>query len=254
MRLIIDVEMDCTLAVGDAALLMLEVAEDDAQKVLEMALTVQDGTLHRPKGAHMVWADVPGPELVLRYSAVVEMTRPVTDLSSLHAGPTQDLPGAVLPYLRPSRYCQSDLFTDLAQQQFGALEGGAKVLAMRDWVAEQLDYVPASSTGTTTAVDTFAARKGVCRDFAHLLCALARAAQIPARYASVYGAEVTPQDIHAVVQVWLEGAWHPVDATNMGPVHEMAVIATGRDAADVAVMETAQWAQLHRQHVSVTRS
>ncbi|GAB5448401.1 transglutaminase-like domain-containing protein [Gymnodinialimonas sp.] len=253
MRLSIDVALNSTLSAHDAALLMVDVVSGDGQVVVTSDLAVDQGTLTRVGDTGMVWARVPGTALALRYRAEIDITRRATGLEGLQASPPETLLAEVLPYLRPSRYCPSDMFADFTAQQFGTLAGGAKIAAIRDWVAGNLSYIPGSSNGTTTAAETFCTRQGVCRDFTHMLCTLARAAQIPSRYASAYGAEVAPQDFHAIAQVWLEGAWHPVDATNMGAPHEMAVIATGRDAADVAFMETAHWAQLDFLRVAVSR-
>ncbi|ABD56160.1 transglutaminase-like domain-containing protein [Jannaschia sp. CCS1] len=253
MQLDIEVDLDGTLIPGDAALLMIEMASGAGQRVVTSDLAVSQGMLKRLDGTAMVWVDAPEGALSLRYRATVEMSGPAAALDQLASAPLQALPGEVLPYLRPSRYCQADLFTDFTEQQFGTLDGGLKIQAIRNWIAEHVTYTSGSSDGATTAVETFAALKGVCRDFAHLTCTLARASGIPARYVSVYGADVAPQDFHAIAEVWLDGGWHPVDATDMGAPHEMAVIATGRDAADTAFMETAGWASLTRQNVRVRR-
>ena len=131
-----------------------------------------------------------------------------------------------------------------ADERFGHLEGGAKIAAILDWTSSSLAYVPGSSCGTTTAYDTFVMREGVCRDYAQLVCGLARAANIPARYVTGYGANVDPADFHAVAEVWLDGAWHLVDATGMCSASGLAIIGTGRDATDVSFMETEKEATL----------
>ncbi|MFC3616754.1 transglutaminase family protein, partial [Lutimaribacter marinistellae] len=87
----------------------------------------------------------------------------------------------------------------------------------------------------------------------HLVCALSRASGIPARYASVYGLGVDPQDFHAVAQVWLDGDWHLVDATQMCSTAEMVMIGVGRDAFDAPFMETEDEANLLAQTVAVSR-
>ena len=112
---------------------------------------------------------------------------------------------------------------------------------------------PAPATSSTTAVDTFLERKGICRDYAHAMIALARASQIPARIASVYAPDVDPSDFHAVAEVWLGGAWHLVDATGMATPGSMARIGVGRDAADISFMTVFGVARLNTQIVSVTR-
>jgi len=153
--------------------------------------------------------------------------------------------------LMPSRYCQHDQFATLVHDEFGVLEGGAKIAAMRDWIAGHLSYVSGASDGSTTAVDTFIARQGVCRDYAHLMIALARAADIPARIASVYAPGAEPPDFHAVAEVYLGGDWHIVDATGMASAADAAVIGIGRDAGDVAFLTAFGPLQLNSQTVAV---
>jgi len=257
MRIDIDVSMEYQLHGDEPVLLTIEAAKTDGQTILENTLEIEGAALDRVSGegglGQRVWAHVTTERLKLRYRAKVEVTRPAQALENLKATPLHALPGEVATYLRASRYCESDLFGNIVTNQFGDLEGGAKIAAIRDWVEAEIAYVPGSSGAATGAIDTFISREGVCRDFAHLMCSLARAANIPARYTSVYGTEVTPPDFHAVAQVWLEGAWHLVDATGMSTADGLVVIAAGRDAGDVAFLETGQWAQLINQTVDVSR-
>lgn len=257
MRLHIDVTMDYQLTGHDTVLLTLEAAQTDGQTVIESTLDVAGADLRwidvKGMPGRRVWAHVTSDRMQLQYRALVEVTRTTAVLESLAATPMRDLPGDVVSYLRPSRFCQSDLLTEFATQQFRGLEGGARIAAILDWARSEIAYVPGSSTATTSAVDSFIARKGVCRDYAHLVCSLARAGNIPARYTSAYGAEVNPPDFHAVAEVWLEGAWHLVDATGMCRAADLVVIGSGRDASDVAFMETEDWACPLWQKVDVRR-
>lgn len=257
MRIDIDVTMDYQLCGKDLVQLTIEAAQLEGQAILEAALDIDGATVSRISGeggvGQRVWAHVSNDRLTLRYRAKVDVMRSTVALETLAATPLYALPGDVTTYLRASRFCQSDVFIGFATQKFGHLAGGAKVAAIRNWVAAELTYVPGSSNGSTTARDTFVAREGVCRDYAHMVCCLARAANIPARYASVYGPEVNPSDFHAVAQVWLEGAWHLVDATGMSEAETTVLIGTGRDAGDVAFMETEKWAQLINQRICVTQ-
>ncbi|MEE4451328.1 transglutaminase family protein [Novosphingobium resinovorum] len=177
-----------------------------------------------------------GAPLKLRYEATVEVDRILADVSTLPAVPTHLLPGETIDYLMPSRYCTSDTFHDFVQAEFGNLEGGARVAAICERIAATLTYEPGSSDAFTTAADTFKSRKGVCRDYAHLMIAFVRASAIPARFASVYGLGVEPQDFHAVAEVFLDGTWHMVDATGMTSPDRIAKIGVGRDAADVSFL------------------
>jgi transglutaminase-like putative cysteine protease len=87
-------------------------------------------------------------------------------------------------------------------------------------------------------VDTLLLRQGVCRDYAHLVIALLRALDIPARLAAVYAPGLEPMDFHAVAEALVGGQWRVVDATLLAPRASLIRIATGRDAADTAFMST----------------
>ncbi len=68
---------------------------------------------------------------------------------------------------------------------FGALKPGyGRVQAIRDWVNGHVRFTSHSSNTNTSALDTLIDQVGVCRDFAHLMIALCRALNIPARYAT----------------------------------------------------------------------
>ena len=129
--------------------------------------------------------------------------------------PLHELPGEEVKFLLPSRFCPSDKFGTFVENEFGGLEGGARVAAMRDWIEANLEYVRGSSDAETTVIDTFIKRQGICRDYAHLMVTLARASNIPARAVCVYAPDATPPDFHAVAEVSLDGAWYLVDATGM---------------------------------------
>jgi transglutaminase-like putative cysteine protease len=182
-----------------------------------------------------IWLRLFGP-LRVSYEATVAVERFLAEIETLPAVPPHQLPGETIDFLMPSRFCPSDTLHDFAHSQFGTYEGGARVAAIRDWIAATLTYEPGASDAGTTAIDTFLSHRGVCRDYAHLMVALTRASGIPARYASVYGLGVEPQDFHAVAEVFLDGAWHLVDATWMTTPDRVAKIGIGRDAADVSFL------------------
>lgn len=186
-----------------------------------------------------------------RYISTMEINRTAANISELAATPPQNLPGDVIRYLMPSRYCPSDLFMDFVAAEFGHLFGGARIAAISDWISRRFSYVPGASTGQTTALETFVQRKGICRDFAHVLITLARASSIPARFASAYAPHIVPQDFHAIAEVYLDGAWHLIDPTKMAEPHEVAIIGVGMDAAEVAFMTSYGFAGLCEQSVVV---
>jgi transglutaminase-like putative cysteine protease len=141
-----------------------------------------------------------------------------------------------LRYLRPSRYAESDVLWPTARAEFAGLAGPDLLTAVSSWVGTRLAYVTGSSLPTDGAERTLLARRGVCRDFAHLVVALLRALDVPARLAAVYAPGLQPMDFHAVAEAWVEGEWRAVDATTLAPRSTLVRIATGRDAADTAFL------------------
>jgi len=141
-----------------------------------------------------------------------------------------------LRYLRQSRYCESDRLAPTAAAEFEGLTGIALLTAVVGWVHDRISYVGGASVGTDSALDTLLARRGVCRDFAHLCIALLRALGVPARMAAVYAPGLSPMEFHAVCEALVDGTWWVVDATGHAPRQSLLRIATGRDAADTAFL------------------
>lgn len=168
-----------------------------------------------------------GTPLTLDYSARVTGTGDLGDM---------DEPAELLEFLRPSRYAESDRLFRLAHAEFGGLAGLELISRVGNWVHESLAYVRDSSRATDGAVETMLARQGVCRDYAHLVVALLRAMDVPARVASVYAPGLSPMDFHAVAEAWHENRWHVVDATRLAPRQTLLRVSTGRDAADNAFL------------------
>ncbi|WP_165070647.1 transglutaminase-like domain-containing protein [Paludisphaera rhizosphaerae] len=164
----------------------------------------------------------------------------------------QDIPADAMMYTLPSRYCQSDLLSRMAQSEFGGIQpGGERVLKVAEWVRRHVEYRYGTTDAMTSAYDTATERIGVCRDFAHLTIAFCRALGVPARYVSGYALGLEPPDFHGYVQVYLGGAWWNVDATFDGVRPALVPIAVGRDAADVAMTTLWGAAKLNEQTVEV---
>ena len=180
----------------------------------------------------------PGP-LALSYSVVVDLTHRRNDPAQIEEVPVGRIPPEVLGYLYPSRYCQSDRLLRLASNTFGTLNPGyGRVQAIRDWVNGHVKFTSNSSNSNTSALDTLIDRAGVCRDFAHLMIALCRAMNIPARYATGtdYGSDpaLGPPDFQAYVEVYLGDSWYIFDPSGTAVPMGFVRFGTGRDAADVA--------------------
>ena len=180
----------------------------------------------------------PGP-LVIRYAATIDIDHHAESPGSIQEIPIANLPPAVLPYIYPSRYCQSDRLRRFATREFGHLRQGYwRVQAIQDWVRTRTTFTSGSSDDSTAAVDTLIEQVGVCRDFAHLMIALCRAVNIPARFVTGidYGADpaMGPTDFHAYVEVYMGNRWYLFDPTGVSPPMGLVRIGTGRDAADVS--------------------
>lgn len=222
----------------------------DVRAPAEIVLAVAVATGHRIEGEQLL-ASIDGRPL-----EVTEVPdRHGTRLHVLSPGPTgrlevsydasagerapspqDDWPAERIEYIRPSRYAESDRLAAISENAFGEREGKDLLDAVSSWVGVRLAYVSGSSRPTDGAVDTYLARQGVCRDFAHLAVALLRARNVPARLAAVYAPGLQPMDFHAVTEAWVEGAWHVIDPTALAPRGSLVRIATGRDAADTAFM------------------
>ena len=179
-----------------------------------------------------------GP-LLVRYDATVDLNHFTAEPSQIAEVAVADLPVSVLRYIYPSRYCQSDRLHRLAVKEFGHLwQGYSRVQAIRDWVLNHVTFKSNSSTGNTTAVDTLIEQVGVCRDFAHLMIALCRAVNIPARFATGidYGADpaLGPTDFHAYVEVYLGDRWYLFDPSGVAIPMGFVRFGTGKDAAETA--------------------
>lgn len=243
LRFDLDIALDYRAAERSTWVLNIQPARTPQQDLLAESLVVTGNPAIRE------WTDAngnrfarfsagPGPVRVA-YEAILDL-RP-----SLHPGAAgrectaESLPCEALPYIAPSRYCESDKLMAFARQQFGALGPGyPRVVAIRDWIRRQVAFRFGSSTWTTSALDTLQQRTGVCRDFSHLMIALCRALNLPARFVTGvdFGADrsLGPMDFHAYVEVFLDTRWYLFDPTGLCPTTGLIRIGTGRDAADVA--------------------
>ena len=199
--------------------------------------------------------------IAVSYTARVQLQRALPPLTSLAALSPHDLPGDAVEYLFDSRYCPADRFQAFVDAEFGGTSGGERIGAIRSWIADHFSYVPGSSGPQTDALDSFVERRGICRDYAHVLVAMARASAIPARYVACYAPGVEPQDFHAVAEVFLAdpefdggGTWQLVDATGMADPAMTVKIGVGRDAADVSFLTTFGPSEFLRSSVQVNAS
>jgi transglutaminase-like putative cysteine protease len=142
----------------------------------------------------------------------------------------------VLHYLVPSRYCESERFSELATSiTAGQRLGYDQVSMIEVWLRETISYIPGSSDVPISAIEVNKKQSGVCRDLAHLGIALCRGLSIPARMVVGYLWGLEPMDTHAWFEAYVAGRWYTFDATQKKPKGGYVAVGFGRDAADVAV-------------------
>jgi transglutaminase-like putative cysteine protease len=156
--------------------------------------------------------------------------------------PVAELPTETLQFLLASRYCEVDLLSPAAHDLFGGIEPGwPRVQAICGWVNWKVEFGYQFARPTKTALDVYTERRGVCRDFQHLAITFCRAMNIPARYATGYLGDIrvnlppAPMDFSAWFEVYLGNRWWTLDARHNQPRVGRVLMATGRDAADVAL-------------------
>jgi transglutaminase-like putative cysteine protease len=157
----------------------------------------------------------------------------------------ENLPSETLVYLLGSRYCDTDILSDLAWRLFeGTPPGWLRVQAICDHVHISITFDYASASSTQTAAETLTKKRGVCRDFAHLAIAFCRCMNIPARYCTGYLSDVgeplpyPPGDFAAWMEVFLDDQWWTFDPRNNVPRRGRVLVARGRDGADVPLAQT----------------
>jgi transglutaminase-like putative cysteine protease len=180
----------------------------------------------------------PGP-IQVDYQGVIDIYHRLDEPTQLFESMPSQWPAECLPYVFPSRYCESDLLMPFALSEFGHLPSGhGRVNAICSWVQTNVTFTSGASNWTTSATHTFSNRVGVCRDFAHLMIAICRALNIPARYVTGidYGADpaLGPHDFHAYVEVFLGEHWYLFDPSGASLKTGLLRIGTGRDAADTS--------------------
>ncbi|MFT4096986.1 MAG: transglutaminase family protein [Rhodoblastus sp.] len=188
----------------------------------------------------------PAGDLVIAAGGVFESSgKPDPVRPQLREIPVGSLPDDTLVYLQGSRYVETDILSQTAWDLFGRTEPGwARVQAICDFVNGHLTFDYGQARSTRTAYDAFTERVGVCRDFTHLAVALCRAMNIPARYCNGYLGDIgvppdpAPMDFNAWFEVYLEGGWHTFDARHNMPRIGRILVARGRDAADIPMINS----------------
>ncbi len=192
----------------------------------------QVGRMVAPAGKLRIWNDV-----IVEDSGLPD---PIVADAIQH--PVDQVPNEFVQFLLPSRYCEVDRMIQMAWDLFGKTQPGwSRVQAICDWAHNRVEFGYGYASTQNTAVSVCENRKGVCRDFMHLAVTMCRAMNIPARYTTGYLGDIgippapSPMDFSAWFEVHLSGRWHTFDARHNKPRIGRVLMATGRDAIDVAL-------------------
>ncbi|MCB1209400.1 MAG: transglutaminase family protein [Verrucomicrobiales bacterium] len=189
--------------------------------------------------------------LEVTYTVMAETRHTMVSHEQILGIPISEVRRSAIPYLFPSRYCQSDRLGRLAMKMFGHINAPYfQAVAIADWIFDNIDYLSGATDTATSAFDTVTQRAGVCRDFAHLGIAFCRALSIPARYFAGYACNMEPPDFHACFEACIGNRWFIFDPTRRAALNGLVRIATGRDAADAAVATIFGQMQLTNMSVS----
>ena len=156
----------------------------------------------------------------------------------------QDLPGETLGFLLGSRYCETDLLSQVAWNLFGnSPTGWGRVQAICDFVHHHITFGYEYARATKTACEAFNERTGVCRDYTISPSILPLHEHsgtllhwLPERHR--YATPYSPMDFAAWFEAYLGGQWYTFDPRNNVQRIGRVLIAQGRDAADVAISNT----------------
>ena len=235
-------------AIPTAALLCLRVRRNEHQTVLDERLVFGGSLLKQP-----IYTDphgnlvnrilLPAGRTEIIHDAIVEVSPEPDnfDHPGERAVAPENLPDEVLRYTLPSRYCDFDRLMQFAWDHFAGIEPGrARVLAISDWLHANIEYRFGSGSPDLTAWDIIQRGHGVCRDFAHMIIALCRALNMPARYVVGHLPDIgyidpgTPMDFHAYAEVYLEGGWFTIDPRYNVPRIGRVTVSRGLDAVNCA--------------------
>ncbi len=227
------------------------------QQVLEETLTLNPSvfvreSLDKLTGNRIFRFDYGPGILTMRYDARVQILRqPATGWEN--EVDVTAVPDDVMPYMQPSRYCQSEVLSADAQRLFGQVPRGYRRVAhICQWIRDNIEYRIGTSGQATSALDVYNQQAGVCRDFAHLAITFCRALNMPARLVVGYcHFDEPPQDFHAIFEVWLQGRWVMFDPTELAPVERLVRVGTGSDAKDIAFGTIYGAMQMTHMHIQV---
>jgi transglutaminase-like putative cysteine protease len=113
---------------------------------------------------------------------------------------------------------------------------GEWLMEVSQFIHTRFEYAPRVTLASSPIDDVLRHGKGVCQDFTHLMIAILRSCEVPARYVSGYVHRTDKESqSHAWCEAWLPDlGWVGIDPTNdQLPDERFVKVAIGRDFTDV---------------------
>ncbi|NIK48345.1 transglutaminase-like domain-containing protein [Variibacter gotjawalensis] len=243
-----EIKINCEQPTALVCLLSINAERDGDIRVPEVVVTeppVAMSLYHDLFGNVCRRLVAPTGDLTIRSDATIEDSGvPEPPAYDAREVPIDALPDECLVYLIGSRYCETDKLSQTAWDMFGKTPPGwGRVQAVCDFVHRHIKFDYQQARSTRTAFEAFNERVGVCRDYAHLALTLCRCLNIPARYVNGHLGDigvpvVDPMDFSAWIEVFLGDRWYAFDPRNNIPRIGRIVVARGRDAADIPLINS----------------
>ena len=170
------------------------------------------------------------------YRYLTIMAQGVVDLHATELGYVETDISPMIFLQRTAMTCCDLTMSDFAHS-IVTVKDRQHLIVLSEKILEQVPYQPESTSVTTSAIDAFYAGQGVCQDHAHILIAMCRALQLPARYVSGYIYDENQPHLasHAWAGIFVDNEWYCFDVSNQifTPQNHIYV-AVGRDYLDVA--------------------
>jgi transglutaminase-like putative cysteine protease len=238
----------------------------EGQRVHVAALQIAPEPVHRREGQdffgnRLTWVEIAEPHdsLTVKLAARVAvepdpqpLITPAWEAVREEAFASVDIgPMSPVHFLFPSRMVSLDPeIRDYTRESFPpgrpVLEGAIELCRR---LKADIVYEIGATTVTTMPPMSFALRRGVCQDFAHIMISGLRGLGLPALYVSGFLRSAQRSDgtllqgseaMHAWVQVWCGSAigWFGLDPTNaVIAAEDHVMLAIGRDYTDVAPVD-----------------
>ena len=267
--MIYDVRQTTTYAYASPAayaqhILRLVPIARERQRVTAAALDIDPAPVRRREGRDFfenrtttIEIDAPHNTLVVKLAARItvepvaaadfDATPPWESVREMTIASHDLGPQSPVHFIYPSRLISLDPeIRDYVGESFPAgrpiLAGAVEVMKR---IKADFTYELGATTVTTAPSMSFALRRGVCQDFAHIMISGLRGLGLPAAYVSGYlrtvprsgAARLEGADaMHAWVMVWCgDAGWWGLDPTNaLIASDDHVVLAIGRDYADAA--------------------